>query len=230
MFKPLNASVRLACAVWLLLASSSMAHADVTNGSFETPVVPANSFTLFPVGGSPVIPGWTVIGPPGTDVGIVDKGFIQNSVTFAAGDGNQWLDLTGFNSNSTEGVAQSVTTIPGHTYQLSYLIGNTTGGGIFGTTSTVNVSVSGGPTFSDTNSTSSAATLNWQQFTHTFVATGNTTMLSFINGDPNTDNSNGLDGIVFTDLGVVGAVPEPASGALLVSGLLGLGILARRKK
>ena len=228
MFKLLSTTVRLACTVWLLLASSSIASADVTNGSFETPVVPAN-FMNFPVG-SPLLTGWTVVGPAGGVVSIVSGTFTQNGVSFPAGAGTQWLDLTGFDNNLPEGVAQSVTTVPGHTYQFSYLIGNTTGGGIFGTTSTVNVSVSGGPAFSDTNSTSSAATLNWQQFTHTFVATANTTTLSFINGDPSTDNSNGLDGIVLTDLGVVGAVPEPASGALLVSGLLALGILSRRKK
>jgi hypothetical protein len=223
--------LRLAFAVLLLLAaSSSIAHAQVTNASFESPTVPVNNFSLFTVGVSPTIPGWTVVGPTGTNVGIVSTTFVQNGVAFVAQDGVQWLDLTGLNSNSTEGVSQNVSTISGHTYQLSYFIGNTTGGGIFGMTSTVNVSITGVAPFSDTNSTVSPSTQNWQQFTHTFVATGATTTLMFTNADPASDNDNGLDNIVLTDQGVAGAVPEPASAALVVSGLFGLGILSRRKR
>ena len=81
-------------------------------------------------------------------------------------------------------VQQAVATIVGDQYQLSYWIGNTTGGGIFGTTSTVNVSLNEAPTFSDTNATSSPTTQNWEQFTHTFVATGTATTLAFLNGAP----------------------------------------------
>src|SRR5262249_14611825 len=116
----------------------------------------------------------------------------------------------------------------GHTYLLSYFIGNTTGGGIFGTTSTVNGSFNGVP-FTDINSAVNATSLTWQQFTHTFVATGSTATLTFANGDPIGDNSNGLDKVTLTDQGVAG-VPEHASAALVASGLVGLGVLSRRKR
>jgi len=180
-----------------LFFATSVAHAAtlLTNGSFETPVVPVGSFTLFNTG-STGITGWTVVGPAGTAVAPVSTTFSQNGVAFPAQDGAQWLDLTGFNDNTTEGLSQAVATIVGDRYQLSYFIGNTTGGGIFGSTSTVNVSINGVQTFSDTNSTVSPTTQNWQQFTHTFVATGASTTLAFINGDPITDNDNGLDNIV----------------------------------
>jgi len=215
----------------LLAASSTIAHAQiVTNGSFESPTVTPGTFTVFPVTGSPSIPSWTVVGPATTAVAIVSGTFSQNGVTFPAQDGVQWLDLTGNGSNSTEGVSQGVSTIAGHTYLLSYFIGNTTGGGVFGTTSTVNVSINNVPTFTNTNSAVNATSLTWQQFTHTFVAGGSTTTLSFFNGDPAGDNSNGLDNVTLTDQGIVGAVPEPASAALVVSGLLGLGLLTRRKR
>jgi hypothetical protein len=49
---------------------------------------------------------------------------------------------------------------------------------------TVNVSITGVAPFSDTNSTVSPTAQNWQQFTHTFVATGTSTVLQFTNGDP----------------------------------------------
>jgi archaellum component FlaG (FlaF/FlaG flagellin family) len=80
--------------------------------------------------------------------------------------------MTGFSINTTEGLTQSFSTIAGDRYQLTYFIGNTTGGGIFGSTSTINVLVNGVQTFSDVNSTPSPTTQNWQQFNHTFVATG----------------------------------------------------------
>lgn len=212
-----------------VLAAVSVAHANlITNESFETPVVAPGGFTTFPPG-SALIPGWNVVGPAGTAVAIVSGTFSQLGVSFPAQAGSQWLDLTGSGSNSTEGVAQSVATIPGHAYQVSYFIGNTTGGSIFGTTSTVNLLVDGAPAFTDTNSNASPTTLDWEQFTHTVTATGSTTALSFLNGDPGGDNSNGLDNILVLDLGPASAVPEPASLVLFGSSLLGLGAIWRRK-
>ena len=213
-----------------LFASAVTANANIIlNGSFETPPVPTGNFTNFPVG-SASLTDWSVFGPPGTAVSIVSGAFSQNGVSFPAEDGNQWLDLTGDNSNSTEGVSQTAATTVGDQYQLSYWIGNTTGGGIFGTTSTVNVSLNGTPTFSDTNSNVSPTTLSWEQFIHTFVATGTSTTLGFQNGDPAEDNSNGLDNVALIDLGPTPppSIPEPASLGLLAMGI-GLLAFARRK-
>src|SRR5262245_49823193 len=57
MFKLLRTTFRQAGAVLsLIAASSSIGHAQVTNGSFETPTVTPATFTLFPVTGSPSIP------------------------------------------------------------------------------------------------------------------------------------------------------------------------------
>src|ERR1700731_3718462 len=134
------------------LLAAGAAQGAVINGSFETPTVPSGGFTDFAVG-SALLTGWTVTGPANTNVSIVSGTFTQNGVSFPAQDGAQWLDLTGDGSNSTEGVAQGVATVVGDRYQLSYFVGNTTGGGIFGTTSTVNVTLNGAQTFSDTNST-----------------------------------------------------------------------------
>ncbi|MDB5811753.1 MAG: hypothetical protein JWN94_3875 [Betaproteobacteria bacterium] len=215
-----------------LLLGISAAHAAtlLTNGSFETPVVPVGSFLSFPVG-STAITGWTVVGPVGTSVSPVSGTFSQNGVAFIAQDGAQWLDLTGFNINSTEGVSQAVATVIGNQYQLSYYVGNTTGGGIFGTSSTVNVSINNVASFSDTNSTVSPGAQNWQQFTHTFVATGASTTLALLNGDPANDNNNGLDNVVLVDLGpAVGVVPEPDAYAMMLGGLALLGFIAWRGK
>jgi hypothetical protein len=213
----------------LLSAIPFSAQANLlTNGSFESPIAPNGNFTNFATG-SVLIPGWTVTGPAGTSVSIVNTAFAQNGVTFQAGDANQWLDLTGAGVNSTEGLSQVVVTTPGNGYQLTYLIGNTTGGGVFGTTSNIKVLVNGLQTFSDTNTTISATNLNWGAFSHNFTASGASTTLLFQNGDPASDNSNGLDNVVLLDLGPGGgtSVPAPASLALILLGMGSLG-LARK--
>jgi len=190
----------------------------LTNPSFETPVVSPGGFTNYPTG-STLITGWTVTGPAGTEASIVSTTFTQGSVNFEAKDGNQWLDLTGDGSNSTEGVSQSVATTSGTNYVLTFYIGNTTGGGIFGTTSTDALFINGTNVGNYENSNTDATGLNWEQFTYDFMASGSSTTIGFANRDPGGDNSNGLD-LVNLEVGT-STVPEPAT-----VGLVGLALVA----
>jgi Protein of unknown function (DUF642)/PEP-CTERM motif len=231
LMKKLVISCMAATLIVLGLENGANAVPLITNGSFETPTVAVGGFTNFPVGGA-TLTGWSVIGPAGKNVSIVSGAFSQNGVSFPAEDANQWLDLTGFNDNSTEGVSQPVATTIGDRYQLSFFIGNTTGGGIFGTTSTVNVLLNSLTTFTDVNSLISPTAQTWEQFTNFFVASAATTTLSFVNGDPATDNDNGLDNVVLLDLGPASetGVPEPFTLSLFGAGLAGTAALRRRKK
>ncbi len=217
-----------ATATFLLAVSPCWANL-ITNGSFATPSAPPGFFSNYLVG-STALTGWLVTGPAGTEVSTVSGSFSQNGVTFNAQSGSQWLDLTGAGSNSREGVSQTVATTVGDKYQLSFYIGNTTGGSIFGTTSTVDVLLNGVATFADTNSNVSNTDLNWELFTQTFVAGSASTALDFVNGDPGNDNSNGLENIVLVDLGPSGthSVPEPATLSLLVLCLAGIGFARPR--
>src|SRR5438132_168620 len=95
-----NFSLAIIGSCLLITASVAQAANAITNGSFETPTVPVGNFTNFIVG-SNAIPGWTVVGPAGTSVSIVSTTFSQNNVSFPAQDGAQWVDLTGFNINTT---------------------------------------------------------------------------------------------------------------------------------
>jgi hypothetical protein len=205
------------------LSAITIAQANLlTNGSFESPVVTGGTFSNFN-SGSVLITGWTVTGP---QVSIVSGTFVQGAL-FPAFDGAQWLDLTGLNSNTIEGVTQTVATIPGNTYQLSYAIGTTAASG-FGPSSTVNVLINSAAAFSDTTSTANQTIQVWQTFAHTFVASGAFTSLTFLNGDSGADNDNGLDNVVLLDLGVINGnpspVPEPASIVLFIVGVAGLGL------
>jgi MYXO-CTERM domain-containing protein len=200
----------------------------ITNGSFESPTVPVGGFTNFGTG-STGITGWTVVGP---EVSVVSGSFTQNGISFPAEDVNQWVDLTGFNANSVEGVEQTVNTSPGTIYTLSFWVGNVNNpGGIFGTTSTVNVrlgSTSGTLLGSFVNNSTTMGTQVWQQFTTQFTASGTSTTLLFLNGDPSTDNSNGLDNVSLVPSGT-SAVPEPHWLSLAALMIGGLALLRRRR-
>jgi len=203
----------------LACAGSAQAASIIINGSFETPVVPAASRTLFSTGSS--FTGWSVIGATG-DVGVFSGTY--SSPNFPAEDGLQWLDLTGSTRTAT-GVQQVVSTTSGALYDLSFWVGNNT---LLGSTSTVNFLLNGVQTLAATNSTATTVQ-NWKLFTFQFTASSASTTLAFMNGDPSNDDLNGLDNVQLSahDSGVV---PEPSSLAICCGGLAALVLLSRRKR
>jgi HpiC1 cyclase len=206
------------CAVAAIVASVGRANANlISDGSFETPTVPVDSFTDFSTGAT-FGPGWTVFGTTGDNVAVVSGSLTISGTSYPAEDGVQWLDLTGTTNTLDEGVKQTVATTAGDRFQISYYIGNTTESG-FGPTSTVGVLLNGSLTFTDENSAVSPTTLSYEQFTHDFVATSASTIIGFENLDPSTDSSNAIDNIVLTDLGPT-AVPEPDALGLLAASLI----------
>jgi hypothetical protein len=181
------------------LLSAGLAQADTNlldNGSFETPSVPAGKHTDF-AGGSSGISTWTVVG---RQTSLVNQKLTSFQIQFPASDGLQWLDLTGFHTNNVGGIEQTVPTVAGKAYHLSFAVGNVFDPrGIYGTTSTVAVTINGIPLGKFTNSCGTCThILTWQTFTASFVPSSPTTVIRFLNADPPTDNSNGLDNVVLT--------------------------------
>jgi hypothetical protein len=161
----------------------------VKNGSFEKPAIPAHSWVPFATG-STAIPHWRVIGPH--DVAVVNA-FAQGCCSFPAAKGSQFLDLTGSGGNSMAGIQQTVATVAGTSYTLSFAVGNVVDPtGAFGTTSKVQVLLNGSPLTTVTNGLG-GTTLHWQTFSVRFRAATASTTLAFVNQDPATDNVNGLD-------------------------------------
>lgn len=186
-----------AVAVGILTVSGGAASATtnlIKNSSFETPVVPVGSFQNFATGQT--FTGWRVVGATG-DVSIVSGQYQNNGITFNAKAGAQWMDLTGQASNTATGIAQTVATTSGTSYHLTFWVGNVYDpGGPFGVSSTVKVYVNGTLTLTAVNSLRpTTPTQVWQEFALTIKATSSRTKISFINGDPSSDNSNGLDAV-----------------------------------
>jgi hypothetical protein len=81
--------------------------------------------------------------------------------------------------------------------QGGFWVGNVNDpGGIFGVSSTVKVFVNGVLKLTAVNSLHPTNHKQaWKEFTLTIQAASSHTRISFINGDPGTDDSNGLDAV-----------------------------------
>ena len=175
---------------FLLCAIATPALArGITNGSFESPVVPDGGYQSFNTGDT--FQGWTVVGQAG-NVAIINEDF-SYCVALPAKRGHQFLDLTG-TSNSATGVQTTVKTNPGSTYSVTFYLGNIVGTGNCGTTSTVDLVIDGVPFASFTNRRN-AGEQAWKRFSTEFTAQNATTTIAFMNGDPPGDTANGLDAV-----------------------------------
>ena len=139
----------ISSAVSHLIAGFDLASASATvapngerivNGSFESPVAPANGpnantnlMVRTSEGSEPAGLGWRVhSGSPFAVAGpiIVHQGYTNAaqavSFTASAYDGSQWLDFTGGGSGSTSGasISQIIATTPGEQYALTFAVAN----------------------------------------------------------------------------------------------------------
>ena len=189
-------AVGVALAAIAVPATAWAVTAPIRNGGFERPVVGAGSYQRFSTGQT--FKHRKVIGAPG-EVAVVSGTFTQGGCSFPAKSGNQWLDLTGIGFNSATGVQQTVGTTPNATYTVHFSVGNVYNpGGAFGTTSTVRVLVNGIQVKTVTNSSRALNTQVWAKFKAHFTAHTDVTKIRFVNGDPPSDNNNGLDAVRLT--------------------------------
>ncbi|MBM3759687.1 MAG: DUF642 domain-containing protein [Acidobacteria bacterium] len=200
----------------------------ITNGSFESPVTTELSQIFFVGSG---IGAWTVVGDTGGSVSALRNGYGDGGGLYGAQDGVQHLDLTGPGLVPRSGVAQSVATTIGSTYDLSFYLGD-----IYGSTnpplaSGVEVFVGGVSkgTFTHTGPANVAST-DWVQKSLQFVALASSTEIQLLRiADPNADAYIGLDNVSVTLAANNGAaILEPSTLAL--GGLGCLFLLARRRR
>jgi choice-of-anchor C domain-containing protein len=202
-------------ALALALAAPPAARAQIVqNGSFE----PAGgtctgSFTTHGVG-NPAISPWAIT-----------AGTIDLICTFWQHDqGVRSLDMNG---TSAATISQTVTLLPGSTYQLSFAMAGNPDTGADLKTMEVSVGTAFLENFSFNAATTSRTNMGWVTHTRTFVADATNPSLQF------RSTMAGSGGPALDDVSIVlvpSAVPEPSTVALVSGGLLALAGFARRRR
>lgn len=194
-------------------ATSASAANLITNGSFETGVGDAGLGGFTTLGaGSTNMTGWTVAS------GSVDwiNGY------WMADDGTHSVDMNG---NSVGAIEQTINTVAGRTYTLTF---DMSGNPYIGSdTRTMQVSAGGASapfTYTFTTPPNSHADMNWVEESLNFTATGPTTLITFAS----TSTGNCCWGPALDDVAVM--VPEPMTWAMLLVGFGGLGAMARSRR
>jgi hypothetical protein len=183
-----------------------------TNGSFETPYT---GYQLVAGGNSTAIPGWTT----------VLNGVEHFDATAWGGtpNGRMIIDLASYTYNAG-GLEQTVATVPGQTYDVSFWAGNSTFGGRTGT-GDILVTVGSAAPLSFQTPVAHSAALVWEQRSFSFVASSAATTVRFWNNQNANVYFANIDGV-----SVSAAVPEPQTWALMLAGLLATARVARRRR
>ena len=208
----LSSFAAAACLLSLFAVSAQAIPVPLTNPSFElgTFVNDGNGTMILPVG-STAITGWTVVADQLAWI------ISPNPWGLSAQEGNRFLDFTAYPTGAPfGGVTQSIATVVGQQYQLSYYLGSYTArwGG-----NPVSILATAGGASATCSVSAPTNASTWTQCSMLFTASSANTAITLA----------GLQGFQYIGLDNVSvetvdtpSVPEPASVVLLGSGLLAL--------
>jgi choice-of-anchor C domain-containing protein len=195
----------------ILGATASNAAVAIVNGSFEDGAIDPGSFTTLNAGDT-TITGW-LVGGAGVD---------YIGTYWQASQGSRSVDLSALGAGSLSQILSGLTI--GQTYQVSFdLAGNPDGG-----SSTKVAVVTDGETTSTYDflqGANSKSSMGWTTHTFNFKATGENATLTFSSAEE-TPYGPALDNV-----SIFGAVPEPATWAMMIVGfgVVGASLRTRRR-
>ena len=202
------------------VATSAQANL-LTNGSFELGAfVNQGNDTMSLAPGSTVITGWTVVTDTTAWIGAT------NPFGLSASNGSFFLDLTNYQAGPPfAGMSQTIATIPGATYSLSFDLGSST---FWGRPDSITASAAG--TLQTFTAPATGGNNDWQSVLMQFVASSTTTTV-LLQGASGI-NYIGLDNVDVEFVSGPGPrpIPEPTTLALLGLGLASLAVARRRKQ
>lgn len=203
----------------------------ILDPGFESPVITFNWYENYGTyngdsqyGGASFDPNWVITS---NNVDIVSS--LTAGGNAPAIEGTQYLDLVG--RGTTGGVQQTFATVIGASYQLSFAYGNNPW-----STNTASASVTVYDTSGNilldyvTHNTSTTTNLDWLSYSNTFIATSATTTLSFATTVGSNSGGILLDAVDVSGPSGNATTPLPAAWLTMMSGLAGMGLVARRRR
>ena len=192
-----------------LLAMLGSAHADtsiVVNGSFEQQAQATGTWGIYQT-----LPGWSTVSGSGIE--------LRNQVAGNAATGKNFVEL---DSNSNSGMSQTLTTMAGSFYTLSF--DYSARGGVSAASNGIEVLWNGASVASVTADGNGLSGNDWHLFSYTVAGTGSD-VLSFRSVGISDSLGGSLDSV-----SVTAAIPEPSTYAMMFAGLVAIGFSLRRRR
>ncbi len=199
----------------------------IAGGAHATELLVNGGFEDFSVGGAgyynigvdhptPAGFGWTVSG----DVDLVTYGAGYTTTTPAGGGGTQALDMVGYNDGV---ISQSFATVVGQTYNFSFDYSHNPGV----TAGNMGFLILGNSSLANDTIFDNDLAQTWTHYVGSFVADSTSTLISFNSYDTCCSGGIFLDNV---SVSTGGAVPEPATWALMITGFGLVGSTLRRRR
>lgn len=229
---PMKSLSALAFAAVGVLATAGAQAAPVSllvNGSFESlPVALGNGqWTVLPS-----LAGWTVDPSSGIEVRRNVVGSAHDGLVFAELDTNRGtFGNSSFDNSTNSWIAQSVATLAGAHYTLSWFYAPRPGEAA--DTNAIDVLWNGVKLAKSNGSGMGQNGGVWQQYSFDVIGTGGLDTLTFAAGGKADSVGGSLDNITLFAVAAAppaAVLPEPATAGLVLAALAGLGFVRRRAR